>query len=61
MKCQTCKKKTKTKDTRQYREPNMEFNWVERKIFCPFCNVASKTIEMPMDVWLKQIKESDAD
>jgi transcriptional regulator NrdR family protein len=59
MKCQNCKTKTQTKDTRQYRDTELGFNWVERRVFCSFCKVTTKTIEIPMDVWMKYFENSD--
>jgi transcriptional regulator NrdR family protein len=53
MKCPECHAKNVTRDTRQYRDDQMGFNWVERKTVCPDCNTLTKTIEMPMSVWDK--------
>jgi len=43
----------------------MDFNWVERRTVCPECNTITKTIELPMSVWIEArralIRELDDD
>jgi transcriptional regulator NrdR family protein len=53
MKCPECTYTMKTKDTRQWRDENREFYWVERRRVCPSCDHRLMTIEMPKDIWLK--------
>lgn len=53
MKCQTCHSPMKTKDTRQWRDSVLEYNWTERRVFCSACNATSYTIEIPKNIWAK--------
>jgi transcriptional regulator NrdR family protein len=53
MKCPECTYAMKTKDTRQWRDANRDFYWVERRRVCPACEHRMMTIEMPKEVWIK--------
>jgi len=46
----------KTKDTRQWRDTAKEFDWVERRRVCEFCNYRVMTIELPKEVWAKYME-----
>jgi transcriptional regulator NrdR family protein len=52
MKCPECLEPMRTKDTRQWRDTEKEFDWVERRRACP-CGFRLMTIEMPKDVWVQ--------
>jgi transcriptional regulator NrdR family protein len=52
MKCPECKEVMRTKDTRQWRDLEKEFDWVERRRVCP-CGYRVMTMEIPKDVWGK--------
>jgi len=43
----------RTKDTRQWRDTDKDFYWVERRRVCAFCDYRVMTIEMPKEVWVK--------
>jgi transcriptional regulator NrdR family protein len=51
MKCPQCGQVMRTKDTRQWRDIEKRFDWVERRKVCPDCNHRVMTIEMPKDIW----------
>jgi len=53
MKCPECGWPMKTKDTRQWKDPARNFDWVERRRVCSLCNHRVMTIEMPKEVWVK--------
>jgi len=57
MKCPECKEPMQTKDTRQWRDEQKEFYWVERRRVCPSCNYRMMTMEIPKDVWSKYTEE----
>jgi transcriptional regulator NrdR family protein len=50
MRCPECAAAMRTKDTRQWRDTEKEFDWVERRRVCP-CGFRLMTIEMPKGVW----------
>jgi transcriptional regulator NrdR family protein len=43
----------RTKDTREWRDTEKEFDWIERKRACSACDYRVMTIEMPKSVWTK--------
>jgi transcriptional regulator NrdR family protein len=47
----------RTKDTRQWRDVDRLFDWVERKRVCSLCNHRLTTIEMPKHVWEKYLEK----
>ena len=49
----------RTKDTRQWRDTSKQFDWVERRRVCSFCNYRVMTIEMPKEVWTKYTEEQN--
>jgi transcriptional regulator NrdR family protein len=53
MKCQTCHQPMRTKDTRQWRDTTLSYNWTERRVHCAECGVTSYTVEIPKDIWAK--------
>jgi transcriptional regulator NrdR family protein len=60
MKCPECKEVMRTKDTRQWRDLEKEFDWVERRRVCLPCGYRVMTIEMPKDVWTKYTEQENA-
>jgi transcriptional regulator NrdR family protein len=48
----------RTKDTRQWRDIEKRFDWVERRKVCPDCDHRVMTIEMPKEIW-SQYSEND--
>jgi transcriptional regulator NrdR family protein len=53
MKCPECNEVMRTKDTREWRDEDREFNWIERKRSCSSCDYRVMTIEMPKEIWNK--------
>jgi transcriptional regulator NrdR family protein len=53
LKCPECLEPMRTKDTRQWRDTDKDFYWVERRRVCSFCDYRVMTIEMPKEVWTK--------
>jgi hypothetical protein len=47
----------RTKDTRQWRDVDRLFDWVERKRVCSMCNHLVVTIELPKHVWGKYLEK----
>jgi hypothetical protein len=47
----------RTKDTRQWRDTDRLFDWVERKRVCSMCNHLVVTIELPKHVWEKYLEK----
>jgi hypothetical protein len=47
----------RTKDTRQWRDVDRLFDWVERKRVCSMCNNLVVTIELPKHVWEKYLEK----
>lgn len=43
----------RTLDVRTYRDPQMDFHYVERKRRCPACEHKFRTIEVNLEVWAK--------
>jgi transcriptional regulator NrdR family protein len=58
MKCPQCGQVMRTKDTRQWRDIEKRFDWVERRKVCPDCDYRVMTIEMPKEIWA-QYSEND--
>jgi transcriptional regulator NrdR family protein len=50
----------KTKDTRQWKDFDRDFDWVERRRVCTLCNHRVMTIELPKEVWVKYTELKDA-
>jgi hypothetical protein len=48
----------KTKDTRQWKDVERAFDWVERRRVCA-CGYRVMTIEMPKFVWVKHTENID--
>lgn len=61
MNCDKCGTVLKTKDTRQWRDQERGFDWVERRRVCPNCRHIVYTVEIPKIVWDKYelVKEED--
>ena len=57
MRCPECDSAMRTKDTRQWRDVDRLFDWVERKRVCSLCNHRLTTIEMPKHVWEKYLEK----
>jgi transcriptional regulator NrdR family protein len=53
MKCPECGEAMRTKDTREWRDEDREFNWIERKRACSSCDYRVMTIEMAKEIWNK--------
>jgi hypothetical protein len=49
----------RTKDTRQWRDTDRLFDWVERKRVCTLCNHLVMTIELPKEVWAKYTEREE--
>jgi transcriptional regulator NrdR family protein len=58
MKCPECAEVMQTKDTRQWRDIDREFDWVERRKICPACKHRMMTMEVPKSVWAKYTEEA---
>jgi transcriptional regulator NrdR family protein len=59
MRCPECGEAMRTKDTRQWRDFDRLFDWVERKRVCSLCNHLVVTIEMPKEIWSKYTENSN--
>jgi transcriptional regulator NrdR family protein len=57
VRCPECGEAMRTKDTRQWRDTDRLFDWVERKRVCPLCNHLELTIEIPRSVWDRYRRE----
>lgn len=57
MRCPECDSAMRTKDTRQWRDVDRLFDWVERKRVCSMCNHLVVTIELPKHVWGKYLEK----
>ena len=57
MRCPECGETMRTKDTRQWRDFDRLFDWVERKRVCSLCNHLVVTIELPKEVWNKYLEK----
>ena len=57
MRCPECGEAMRTKDTRQWRDFDRLFDWVERKRVCSLCNHLVVTIELPKHVWEKYLEK----
>jgi len=57
MRCPECGEAMRIKDTRQWRDFDRLFDWVERKRVCSLCDHLVITIELPKEVWSKYAEE----
>lgn len=49
MKCPECQSVLRTVDTRQFRDYDEGYDWVERRRACPACTYRTYTVEVPRD------------
>ena len=58
MKCPECKESMQTKDTRNWRDTDRQFDWTERRRVCSACDYRVMTMEIPKQVWAKYTERS---
>ena len=51
MRCPACQAKARTVDTRNFYDPEGEYDYVERKHLCEECGHKFQSIEVDIEVW----------
>lgn len=51
MNCKECGEKSRTIDTRNFHDPNEDFDYVERKHLCEHCGHKFISIEVDVEEW----------
>ena len=46
----------RTKDTREWRDNDKEFDWIERRRVCSSCDYRVMTMEVPRSIWSKYVE-----
>jgi transcriptional regulator NrdR family protein len=55
VKCPTCQDKTRTVDTRNFYDPNEDFDYVERRHMCENCGHKFQSIEVNIEEWNRRV------
>lgn len=58
MRCPECGAATRIKDTRQWRDSEKEFDWIERRRVCSSCPHRVLTMEIPKHIWNKYVEKN---
>lgn len=56
MNCLECGSKARTVDTRNFYDPNEDFDYVERKHLCENCGHKFQSVEVSIEEWNRRVR-----